>query len=202
MAFAEIPGHEEIIREIRTLEANHMTDGVHIRLTLTRGDQVTSGMDPRLNQSGATLIVLPEWKAPVYDKTGLTMITSSIRRFPPDCLDPKIHHNNLIQSILAKVEANVAGWLGHMKVRARGIVDTALMLDREGFIAEANGTHVFFGNGRLGDDEPRRRLPGGDHPRQTVLDICEREPIASRIARISQADAYRAEEMFCTGIDG
>ena len=133
MAFEEILEQEEIIREIRrTLEANHMTNGVHIRLTLTRGAKITSGMDPRLKQSGPTLIVLPEWKAPVYDKTGLTMVTSSIRRFPPDCLDPKIHHNNLIQSILAKVEANVAG------------VDTALMLDREGFIAEANGTHVFL----------------------------------------------------------
>ena len=73
-----------------------MTNGVHIRLTLTRGAKITSGMDPRLNQSGPTLVVLPEWKAPVYDKTGLTMVTSSIRRFPPDCLDPKIHHNNLI----------------------------------------------------------------------------------------------------------
>ncbi len=190
MAFAEIPGHEEIIREIRrTLEANHMTDGVHIRLTLTRGDKVTSGMDPRLNQSGATLIVLPEWKAPVYDKTGLTMITSSIRRFPPDCLDPKIHHNNLIQSILAKVEANVAG------------VDTALMLDREGFIAEANGTHVFLVTGGLVTTSPADACPEGI-TRQTVLDICEREPIVSRIARISQADAYRAEEMFCTGTMG
>ncbi len=57
-----------------------MTDGVHIRLTLTRGVKITSGMDPRLNQSGPTLIVLPEYKAPVYDATGITLITSSIRR--------------------------------------------------------------------------------------------------------------------------
>ena len=86
-----------------------MTDGVHIRLTLTRGVKITSGMDPRLNQAGPTLIVLAEHKPPVYDKAGLTLVTSSIRRFPPDCLDPKIHHNNLLQSILAKIEANAAG---------------------------------------------------------------------------------------------
>ena len=85
-----------------------MFDGVHIRLTLTRGVKYTSGMDPRLNTAGPTLIVLAEHKPPVYDKAGLKLITSSVRRFPPDCLDPKIHHNNLIQSILAKLEANHA----------------------------------------------------------------------------------------------
>ena len=60
-----------------------MRDGVHIRLTLTRGVKVTSGMDPRLNQAGPTLIVLAEHKAPVYDKAGLSLITSSVRRPPP-----------------------------------------------------------------------------------------------------------------------
>src|SRR5947209_19294247 len=95
LAFAEIPSSEAITEEIRrTLAANRMMDGVHIRLTLTRGVKITSGMDPRLNQSGPTLIVLAEHKPPVYDKSGLNLITSSLRRFPPDCLDPKIHHNN------------------------------------------------------------------------------------------------------------
>src|SRR6266576_6957812 len=99
LSFAEIPPREKIIDEIkRTLAANKMRDGAHIRLTLTRGVKITSGMDPRLNQAEPTLIVLAEHKPPVYDKSGLTLITSSVRRFPPDCLDPKIHHNNLIQS--------------------------------------------------------------------------------------------------------
>src|SRR6202050_1722440 len=94
LAFESVPSDEEIIAEIsRTLAANQMTDGVHIRLTLTRGVQITSGMDPRLNQSGPTLIWRPEFKAPVYDATGITLITSSLRRPPPDSLDPKIHHN-------------------------------------------------------------------------------------------------------------
>src|SRR6059058_3630261 len=92
LAFAEIPTHEAITEEIRrTLAANQMTDGVHIRLTLTRGVKITSGMDPRLNAAGPTLIVLPEFKDPVYDKSGITLITSSVRRTPPDSLDPKIH---------------------------------------------------------------------------------------------------------------
>src|SRR4051812_7626382 len=77
LAFASMPSHEHITEELRrTLAANRMRDGVHIRLTLTRGVKVTSGMDPRLNQAGPTLIVLAEFKEPVYDKTGLTLITS------------------------------------------------------------------------------------------------------------------------------
>src|SRR5215218_9561595 len=97
LAFAEIPSHEAITTEIRrTLEANKMHDGVHIRLTLTRGVKITSGMDPRLNQAGPTLIVLAEHKPPVYDKGGVTLITSSVRRPPPDVMDPKIHSCNLI----------------------------------------------------------------------------------------------------------
>src|SRR5579862_8500253 len=133
LAFESIPSDEEIIAELsRTLAANDMYDGVHIRLTLTRGVKITSGMDPRLNQSGPTLIVLPEFKAPVYDSTGITLITSSLRRPPPDSLDPKIHHNNLLTSILAKIEANIAG------------ADDAVMLDPRGFIAETNATHIFM----------------------------------------------------------
>src|SRR5215469_14476133 len=133
VSFEEIPPRENIIDEIkRTLAANKMRDGAHIRLTLTRGVKITSGMDPRLNQSGPTMIVLAEHKPPVYAKTGLSLITSKIRRPPPDVLDPRIHHANLLNSILAKIEANNAG------------ADDALMLDTHGFVAETNATHIFL----------------------------------------------------------
>ncbi|HCT44905.1 MAG TPA: aminotransferase IV, partial [Phycisphaerales bacterium] len=137
LAFTQIPSRDELVEEIKkTLAANDMNDGVHIRITLSRGTKITSGMDPRLNQAGPTLIVLAEHKPPVYrdaeGSSGLNLCTSSIRRFPPDCMDPNIHHNNLIQSIMAKVEANANG------------ADDALMLDRRGFLAEANATHVFI----------------------------------------------------------
>src|SRR5689334_19423537 len=133
LSIAAIPSREKIIEEIRrTLSANKMQDGVHIRLTLSRGVKITSGMDPRLNQSGSTLIVLAEHKAPVYMKTGLTLITSKIRRPPREVLDARIHHANLLNSILAKIEANNAG------------ADDALMLDIRGFLAETNATHVFI----------------------------------------------------------
>src|SRR4029077_8362397 len=85
LSFGEAPPQEKIVDEIRrTLAANNMRDGVHIRLTLTRGLKITSGMDPRLNQSGPTLIVLAEHKEPVYAKPGLTLITSKMRRPPPE----------------------------------------------------------------------------------------------------------------------
>ena len=190
LAFADIPPMENIIDALRqTLAANEMRDGVHIRLTLTRGIKITSGMDPRLNQSGSTLIILPEYKPPVYRTDGLTFITSSVRRFPPDCLDPKIHHNNLIQSIMAKIEANAAG------------VDQALMLDREGFIAEAHGTHVFLVKNGCVFTSAADACPEGI-TRDTVLELCERNGIPAHVGRISTTDAYRADEMFCSGTMG
>lgn len=190
LAFESIPSHEEIIDEIRrTLAANGMRDGVHIRLTLSRGVKVTSGMDPRLNRSGPTLIVLAEHKAPVYSKEGLTLITSSIRRFPPDCMDPKIHHANLLQSILAKIEANVAG------------ADDALMLDVRGFVAETNATHVFIVTGGLVETSRVLACPEGV-TRQTVLDLCCEHGIPAEERDISLTEVYRADEMFCTGTMG
>jgi branched-chain amino acid aminotransferase len=190
LAFTEIPPHDEIIHEIRrTLEANEMVDGVHVRLTLTRGVKITSGMDPRLNQSGPTLIVLPEFKAPVYDRGGLSFITSSVRRFPPDCLDPKIHHNNLIQSILAKIEANHVG------------ADQALLLDQNGFIAEAHGTNVFFARHEKVFTSTTQACPEGI-TRQAILDLCEANEINYQERSVSLTEAYTADEMFCSGTMG
>jgi len=190
LAFEGIPARDAIVNEIRrTLEANRMFDGVHIRLTLTRGVKITSGMDPRLNQSGPTLIVLAEHKAPVYARDGLSLVTSSVRRFPPDCLDPKIHHNNLIQSILAKIEANVAG------------ADDALMLDTRGFVAETNATHVFVvQRGRL--RTPRLVACPEGITRQAVLDLCQAHGIACEECDLTQAEVYRADEVFCSGTMG
>jgi branched-chain amino acid aminotransferase len=190
LAFSAIPSHDEIIAQIRkTLTANRMHDGVHIRLTLTRGVKITSGMDPRLNQSGPTLIVLAEHKAPVYDKSGVVLVTSSVRRPPPDCLDPKIHHNNLLNSILAKIEANHAG------------ADDALMLDLRGFVAETNATHVFIVTRGTVLTSRTVACPEGI-TRATVLDLCRAYDIPYREQDISLTEVYRADEMFCTGTMG
>tara|TARA_Y100001934_G_scaffold144563_1_gene173763 strand:- start:4835 stop:5737 length:903 start_codon:yes stop_codon:yes gene_type:complete len=190
LAFAEIPSHETITNEIkRTLEANGMRNNAHIRLTLTRGVKLTSGMDPRLNTAGPTLIVLAEHKEPVYDKTGLRLITSSVRRPSPDVLDPKIHHCNLIQSILAKIEATHAG------------ADDALMLDQRGFVAETNATHLFIVEG---DSVVTSRLvacPEGI-TRDVVLNLCRQNDVPHEVRDYSLTEVYRADEMFCTGTMG
>jgi branched-chain amino acid aminotransferase len=113
LAFDHIPDRSFIKNAIKqTLEANGQDENTLIRLTLSRGEKVTSGMDPRLNQKGSCLIVLAEWKPLVYDnKTGIKVITSTQRRNGPQFLDSKIHHSNLLNNILAKIQANVAGVL-------------------------------------------------------------------------------------------
>jgi branched-chain amino acid aminotransferase len=190
LAFSQIPTHDEIIEQIkRTLAANQMRDGVHIRLTLTRGVKVTSGMDPRLNTQGPTLIVLAEHKPPVYDQGGIALITSTIRRPGPDVLDPKIHHNNLINSILAKIQANAAG------------ADDALMLDGRGFVAETNATHVFIVEAGVVRTPYCHACPEGI-TRAVVLELCRANDIPHEVCDLSLSECYRASEMFCTGTMG
>ncbi|MBA3830981.1 MAG: aminotransferase class IV [Chthoniobacterales bacterium] len=190
LGFSEIPPNEKIIEEIkRTLTANQMQNNVHIRLTLTRGVKITSGMDPRLNQSGPTLIVLAEHKAPVYATTGLSLVTSNIRRPPPEILDPQIHHANLLNSIMAKIEANEAG------------VDDALMLDLRGFVAETNATHLFIVKGGQVATSRVLACPAGI-TRATILEICATEQIGCCERDITLEEVYGADEVFCSGTMG
>jgi branched-chain amino acid aminotransferase len=190
LAFDSVPPDEEITHEIRrTLQANGMTNGVHIRLTLTRGVKITSGMDPRLNQSGPTLIVLAEHKPPVYDPRGITLIISSVRRAAPDSLDPKIHHNNLLTSILAKIEANAAG------------ADDALMLDHRGFVAETNATNIFLVTGGVLGTPSAAACPEGI-TRGAVLELAAAAGIETEVGDYSLTQLYTADELFVTGTMG
>lgn len=206
LAFDAVPADEEITGEIRaTLAANGMRDGAHIRLTLTRGVKVTSGMDPRLNTAGPTLIVLAEFKDPVYDSAGIRLVTSSVRRPAPDSLDPKIHHNNLLPSILAKVEANVAG------------ADDAVMLDHRGFVAETNATHLFMVRGGEFMAGAGEFMARGGEPvlatpttvscpegitRATVLRLASEAGITTETGDYTLPQLYNAAEVFVTGTMG
>jgi len=200
LGFASVPADEPITAEIiRTLAANGMHTGVHIRLTLTRGVKLTSGMDPRLNVSGPTLIVLAEFKDPVYDLAGIRLITSSVRRAAPDSLDPKIHHNNLLASILAKIEANVAG------------ADDAVMLDNRGFIAETNATHLFMvlpgerdASGRAGATlaTPTTAACPEGITRATVLRLASSSGISCSEGDYTLPQLYNASEVFVSGTMG
>lgn len=190
LAFESVPDSTEIREAIfSTLEANGMSDETHIRLTLTRGEKITSGMNPRLNQSGCSLIVLAEWKPPVYSDTGIRVISSVIRRNTPQCLDSKIHHNNLLNNILAAIDANVAG------------VDSAVMLDVNGFISETNDTNIFIvQDGELLTPFADACLPG--LTRQMILDIAKAAEIPAREKNLSLTELYCATEAFTTGTMG
>lgn len=190
LAFRSVPDSDEIRAAIfSTLEANGMSDETHIRMTLTRGEKITSGMNPDLNQSGCSLIVLAEWKPPVYSDAGIRVISSAIRRNTPQCLDSKIHHNNLLNNILATIDANVAG------------VDSAVMLDVNGFISETNDTNIFIVRGsELLTPFADACLPG--LTRQMILDIAKKEQIPAREKNLSLTELYCADEAFTTGTMG
>lgn len=190
LAFARIPSLEEIRGALfETLKANGMRDGAHVRLTLTRGPKVSSGMSPTFNRSTPTLIVLAEWKAPVYDASGIRLITSSVRRNAPQCLDSKIHHNNLLNNILAKIEANAAG------------VDDAVMLDVNGFVAETNATNIFLVRaGELITPTDDSCVPG--ITRKVVLEIAREHQVPHSVRNVTPAEVWSADEMFTTGTMG
>ena len=190
MDFQDIPTLEYIKNAVfSTLKANGMKDETHIRLTLTRGEKITSGMNPKLNRFGLTLIVLAEWKSLIYSGKKLKLVTANIRRNSPLCLDSKIHHNNLINNILAKIEANHAG------------VDDAIMLDLNGFVAETNATNIFMiKNGVVFTPFPKACLPG--ITRGLIIEICKDNNIPILEQDISLTELYNADEVFTTGTMG
>lgn len=191
LAFANVPDREYVKSAIfQTLEANGMRDESHIRLTLTRGKKVTSGMSPVNNHYGCTLIVLAEWKAPVYDnEAGIRLISSVQRRNSPEFLDSKIHHNNLLNNILAKIQSDIAG------------VDDAVMLDQNGFVAETNATNIFaVRDGVVLTPHGDACLPG--ITRKVVIELCRENQIPIEERNVSLTELHTADECFTTGTMG
>lgn len=190
LRFRGVPSREEVVNAvIETFLANEMFDDAHARLTLTRGPKVTSGMTPENNKAGCTLIVLAEWKPPIYEASGIRLVTASVRRNSPATLDSKIHHNNLLNNILAKIEADVAG------------ADDAVMLDLDGFVAETNATNIFFvKGGRLITPTADACLPG--ITRAIVLELAAEDGIPVEVRNVSMAELYTADEVFTSGTMG
>ena len=184
------PSDDHLVAELkRTFEANKMYDGVHVRLTVSRGLKYTSGLDPRINQKGCSLFILAEHKPPVYDKAGITLITARHRRPPANVLDQVIHSCNQLTSILAKLEANAAG------------ADDALLLDLRGNLAETNATHVFVVRDGVVMTSKTDACPTGI-TRATVLELCAEYDIPHAVDDIPHADVLSADEVFVTGTMG
>ena len=195
MDFKNMHTKDQVIDAIfRTLAANGMRDSAHIRLTLTRGQKITSSMNPNFNVYGTTLIVLAEWKptegATTYDnRKGVSLITAANRRNPPSCVDSKIHHNNLINNILPKIQANLAG------------AADAIMLDLDGFVSETNATNLFIvDGGTLITPHADHCLPG--ITRETIILLGHEIGIPVVERRVSLAEFHAADECFTTGTMG
>lgn len=208
MAFANIPSRDYVRNAVfKTLKANGMFTDVHARMTLSRGAKVTSSMNPAFNVFGCSLLIVPEWKpvgnAATYDNNkGIKLITAANRRNSPSCVDSKIHHCNLINNILPKIQANQAG------------AADALMLDAEGFVSETNATNVFMiKRGIVYTPCADYCLPG--ITRQTIIEVVSdlvashrsidgfdkiKCPVVER--RISLAEFHAADEVFTTGTMG
>jgi branched-chain amino acid aminotransferase len=175
-----------------TLEANDMTDGVHVRLMVTRGIRRTPYQDPRLTVGPATVVVVAEHKEPLPATVteGIALFTTHVRRAAPDTLDPKLNTHSKLNDILACIQAYTAG------------ADEALMLDPDGFVATCNSTHFFIVTGS--DEDPQVLTSDGRYclqgiTRANVLELCRTHAIRARETAFSLTDVYSAREAFVTG---
>jgi len=172
----------------QTLSANRMSDGVHIRLMVTRGMKSTPYQDPRACIGGATVVIIPEYKAPRPEarRQGVRLFTVHVRRGAPDVQDPKLNSHSKLNCITACIQATKAG------------ADEALMLDPHGFVATCNSTHFFIvRHGEVWTSSGDYCLPG--ITRANVLRLCRENGIPAREKNFSLTEAYGAQEAFVTG---
>ncbi|MCW2757242.1 MAG: aminotransferase class [Nocardioidaceae bacterium] len=186
----DLPSRESLTRAVyATLEANAMTDGVHVRLMVTRGVKSTPYQDPRMTIGPPTVVVVAEHKEalPSTVTDGITLFTTHVRRATPDTLDPKLNAHSKLNDIQACIQAYTAG------------ADEALMLDPDGFVATCNSTHFFMVSrgGEVWTSDGRFCLAG--ITRANVLQVCHDAGITARERTFSLTDVYSASEAFVTG---
>ncbi len=175
-------------RLYETLRANEMTDGVHIRLMVTRGPKSTPYQDPRFSAGPATVVIIAEHKEPLPTtvERGLSLFTVHVRRASPDTLDPKLNAHSKLNDITACIQAYTAG------------ADEALMLDPQGFVATCNSTHFFVvRRGEVWTSNGAYCL--GGITRGNVLRVCREAAIPTHERLFSLTDVYSADEAFVTG---
>ncbi len=172
-----------------TFRANELRTDLHMRLQVTRGRKRMTGMNPKLNLGPASIVAFVDHKPPIFDKSGITLITSTLRRASPNVIDSKIHHTNQLNQILANIEANRQG------------ADEAIMLDDRGFVAETNSTTLFcVKDGVLMTPHPTFIVVG--ITRGILLDMAREEGWGPREADLSVYDFVTADEVFICGTVG
>ncbi|RIJ23828.1 aminotransferase class IV [Henriciella barbarensis] len=170
------------------LKAQDMSDGVHIRLMVTRGIKKTPYQGPRFTITKPTVVIIPEYKAPVPEviEKGLSLFTVHVRRTGPAEQDQKLNSHSKLNCILACIQADKAG------------ADEGLMLDADGFVATCNSTHFFIvRDGEVWTSPPDYCL--GGITRGNIIRVCEEAGITVREKRFSLFDVYSANEAFVTG---
>ncbi len=177
-------------RLYETIDGNDMreTEGVHIRLMVTRGIRSTPYQDPRVVISPATIVIIPEVKAPLPStiETGLKLFTVHVRRGDPAVQDQKLNSHSKLNCITACIQATEAG------------ADEALMLDPHGFVATCNSTHFFIvRKGEVWTSSGDYCL--GGITRSNVIQICREAGIPVFEKNFSLTDVYGADEAFVTG---
>lgn len=174
-----------------TLNANGMTDDVHVRIMVTRGIKKTPSQDPRLTISGPNVVIIPEYKkaSKVSKEKGITLFTSTIRRGSPDYLDPRLNCHSKLHEVQALIQAIEAG------------ADEALMLDVNGFVSTCNATNFFMiKNGEVWTSTSKYCMNG--ITRAKVIEVCNANNIPCFEKDFSLFDVYGADEAFVTGTFG
>lgn len=172
----------------RTAQANGMSNGVHIRLMVTRGLKTTPYQDPRVTVGAATIVIIPEYKTPnpTVHERGIRLFTVHVRRGAPDIQDPKLNSHSKLNCILACIQATKAGF------------DEALMLDPHGFVATCNSTHFFIvRKGEVWTSTGKYCLNG--ITRNNIIKLCRQHGITVNPTDFSLTDVYGSEEAFVTG---
>jgi branched-chain amino acid aminotransferase len=175
-------------RLYQTLDANGMEDGVHVRLMVTRGIRSTPYQDPRVVISPATIVIIPEHKAPLPAtvEKGITLFTVHVRRGDPAVQDPKLNSHSKLNCVTACIQAAQAG------------ADEGLMLDPHGFVATCNSTHFFIvRKGEVWTSTGDYCL--GGITRANVIRLCRADGIPVFEKNFSLTDVYGADEAFVTG---
>ena len=183
---------EELISRIHhTLEANSMTNDVHVRVMVTRGIKKTPSQDPRLTISGPNVVIIAEYKiADTQTKQlGISLFTSTIRRGSPDYLDPRLNCHSKLHEVQALMQAIEAG------------ADEALMLDTNGFVSTCNATNFFIVKSNEIWTSTGQYCMNGI-TRAKVISICEENNIVCKQKNFSLFDVYGADEAFVTGTFG
>jgi len=168
---------------IETCRRNKMVDG-YIRVVVSRGVG-DLGLSPFTCKKPTVIIIAKSIKL-YSNENGLKIITTSVRRNPPQCLSPNIKSLNYLNNILGKIEAHQRN------------ADEALFLDIDGYVSEASADNVFYVKDELITTPPTATNLKGI-TRTTVLEIAKKLGYDTRVSHFILSDIHNADEVFLTG---